>query len=107
MTIFEALAPMGCPVSHPPYYGKEPLYITYQSLGQLGQIYAEGQEAETCSSFALNLYFSKLDPAAIQTVKRLLQQAGYVATVDGEIYEAAASRTRIMMTAEREGEQYG
>ena len=107
MTIFEALAPMGCPVSHPPYYGKEPLYITYQSLGQLGQIYAEGQEAETCTSFAINLYFSKLDPTKIFAVKSLLQQAGYIVTVDGEIYESAEARTRIMMTAEREGEQYG
>ena len=47
MMIYEALADLGVPVCHPPYKGGEETYITYQLLGQSGQLYAEGGEAET------------------------------------------------------------
>ena len=44
MMIYEALADIGVPVCHPPYKGAEETYITYQLLGQSGQIYAEGRK---------------------------------------------------------------
>ena len=47
MMIYEALSSLGVPVCHPPYKGAEETYITYQLLGQSGQLYAEGGEAET------------------------------------------------------------
>ena len=47
MMIYEALSSLGVPVCHPPYKGAEETYITYQLLGQSGQFYAEGGEAET------------------------------------------------------------
>ena len=56
MMIYEALADLGVPVCHPPYKGGEETYITYQLLGQSGQIYAEGGEAETGVQYAVSIF---------------------------------------------------
>ena len=56
MMIYEALSSLSVPVCHPPYKGAEDTYITYQLLGQSGQIYAEGGEAETGVQFAVSIF---------------------------------------------------
>ena len=48
--IAEALADIGAPVSPVPYRGSEDAFVTYQCIGQTGQIYAEGVEAETVAA---------------------------------------------------------
>ena len=90
MMIYEALADLGVPVCHPPYKGAEETYITYQLLGQSGQIFAEG--------FAASL---------LQRAKAALEAAGYIVTVDMETYDKETGRTQIAIIAETEGAEYG
>lgn len=47
MSIEDALRPTGLPVSGLPYEGRADTYVTYQLIGQLSTIYAEGREAAT------------------------------------------------------------
>ena len=54
--IAEALADIGAPVSPVPYRGSEDAFVTYQCIGQTGQIYAEGVEAETGVAYAVDIF---------------------------------------------------
>ena len=107
MMIYEALADLGVPVCHPPYKGAETTYITYQLLGQSGQIYAEGQEAETGVMYAVSIFAEAFAGALLRRVKAALETAGYIATVEMETYDKETGRTQIALIAETEGGAYG
>ena len=104
MMIYEALSSLGVPVCHQPYKGGEETYITYQLLGQSGQLYAEGGEAETGVQYAVSEGFAA---GLLQRTKAALEAAGYIATVDMETYDKETGRTQIALIAETEGAAYG
>lgn len=106
--IFENLQALGVPVCHPPYLGAERKYVTYQFIGQDGILYAEGAEQETGVMYAVNVYAERKDVFALMLdVKVTLEAAGYIVTVDTEIYEETEKLHRIVLTAAREGAVYG
>ena len=107
MMIYEALADLGVPVCHPPYKGAEETYITYQLLGQSGQLYAEGGEAETGVQYAVSIFAGGFASRLLRSVKAALEAAGYIATVDMETYDKETGRTQIALIAETEGAEYG
>ena len=107
MMIYEALADLGVPVCHPPYKGGEETYITYQLLGQSGQIYAEGGEAETGVQYAVSIYAEGFAAGPLKREKTKQKAAGYIATVDMETYDKETGRTQIALIAETEGAAYG
>lgn len=107
MMIFEALADVGVPVCHPPYKGAEPTYITYQLLGQSGQLYAEGGEAETGVQYAVSIFAEGFVAELLRRVKAALEAAGYIAEVEMETYDKETGRTQIAIIAETEGAEYG
>lgn len=110
MMITDALAPLGLPVCHPPYSGGARKFVTYQSMGQTGTIYAEGEEAETASSFAVDLYTdggASENDALIKRIKALLREAGYICTVGPEIREKDTGLRHYPLTAETVEELYG
>lgn len=107
MTIYEALADIGVPVCHPPYKGAEETYITYQLLGQSGQLYAEGVEVETGVQYAISIFAGGFAGKLLQSVKAALESAGYIATVEMETYDKETGRTQIAVIAETEGAEYG
>lgn len=105
--IYEALEGLGLPVCHPPYKGAEQSYITYQLLGQSGQIYAEGREAETGAMYAVSIFAEGFDAEILNRAKAALEAAGYIATVDMETYDRETGRTQIALLAECVGAEYG
>lgn len=107
MMIYEALADLGIPVCHPPYKGAEETYITYQLLGQSGQLYAEGGEAETGVQYAVSIFAEGFAADLLKRTKAALEAAGYIATVDMENYDKETGRTQIAIIAECEGTEYG
>lgn len=107
MTIYEALKDLPVPVCHPPYKGAETTYITYQLLGQSGQLYAEGAEAETGVQYAVSIFAEGFAADLLQRTKAALEAAGYIATVDMETYDKETGRTQIALIAETEGAAYG
>ena len=107
MMIYEALADLGVPVCHPPYKGGEETYITYQLLGQSGQLYAEGGEAETGVQYAVSIFAEGFAADLLQRTRAALEAAGYIATVDMENYDKETGRTQIAIIAECEGTEYG
>ena len=74
LTIAEALAGIGLPCSPPPYKGRESAYITYSLLGQTGQIYAEGREAETGVMYAVEIFSPGYSAQLLRDVKAALEQ---------------------------------
>lgn len=107
MMIYEALVDIGVPVCHPPYKGAEETYITYQLLGQSGQIYAEGREAETGAAYAVSIFAEGFAADLLRRTKAALEIAGYIVTVDMESYDKDTGRTQIALIAEMEGAVYG
>ena len=107
MMIYETLADLGVPVCHPPYKGGGETYITYQLLGQSGQLYAEGGEAETGVQYAVSIFAEGFAVDLLQRTKVALEAAGYIATVDMETYDKETGRTQIAIIAETEGAEYG
>ena len=107
MMIYEALSSLGVPVCHPPYKGAEKTYITYQLLGQSGQIYAEGGEAETGVQYAVSIFAEGFAAELLKRVKAALETAGYITTIDMETYDKETGRTQIALIAEKEGAEYG
>lgn len=107
MTIYDALAGLGVPVCHPPYKGGEETYITYQMLGQSGQIYAEGREVETGVTYAVSIFAEGFTADLMKRAKTALESAGYIVTVDMESYDKETGRTQIALIAETEGAVYG
>ena len=107
MRIYEALDGIGVPVCHPPYKGAEETYITYQLLGQSGQLYAEGCEAETAVQYAVSIFAEGFAAGILTRVKAALEKAGYIVTVDMETYDKETGRTQIALIAETEGAVYG
>lgn len=105
--IYEALEGLGLPVCHPPYKGAEQSYITYQLLGQSGQIYAEGREAETGAMYAVSIFAEGFNAGILSRAKAALEAAGYIATVDMETYDRETGRTQIALLAECVGAEYG
>ena len=107
MMIYGALSSLGVPVGHPPYKGAEETYITYKLLGQSGQLYAEGGEAETGVQYAVSIFAGCLAAGLLKRVRAALEAAGYIATVDMETYDKETGRTQIAIIAECEGAEYG
>lgn len=107
MTIYEALDGIGVPVCHPPYKGAEETYVTYQLLGQSGQLYAEGREAETAVQYAVSIFAGGFAAQLVRSVKTALERAGYIVSVDMESYDKETGRTQIALVAETEGAVYG
>ena len=107
MMIYEALADLGFPVCHPPYKGGGETYVTYQLLGQSGQLYAEGGEAETGVQYAVSIFADRFDAGLLTRTKDALEAAGYIVTVDMETYDKETGRTQIALIAETEGAEYG
>lgn len=107
MMIYEALSSLGVPVCHPPYKGGEETYVTYQLLGQSGQLYAEGGEAETGVQYAVSIFSERFAAELLKRVKAKLEAAGYIATIDMETYDKETGRTQIALIAETEGAAYG
>lgn len=107
MKIYEALAGINVPVCHPPYRGASTTYITYQLLGQVGQLYAEGCEAETGVQYAVSLFAEGFVADLLAQVKAALEAGGYIVSVDMEMYDADTGRTQVALLAECEGAEYG
>lgn len=107
MTIAEALADIGIDVCHPPYRGKHDTYITYQLIGQDGQIYANGKEAETGVSYSVDLYGSFFNPTTLTNIKSALEAAGYSVVVEMEYYDSQKDKNQISMIATVVGAEYG
>lgn len=107
MTIYEALKDLPVPVCHPPHKGAETTYITYQLLGQSGQLYAEGGEAETAVQYAVSIFAEGFAAELLRSAKAALEAAGYIATVEMETYDKETGRTQIALIAETEGATYG
>ena len=107
MTIYNALAALKLPVTHPPYNGETNEYITYQLITQSTTLYAEGNEAETSVLYAVD-YYTKTVPfeAKLLEIKRLLQAAGWTCTVNAEDYEPDTGLYHIPMTATHIGGIY-
>lgn len=102
------LQALGISVCHPPYLGSERKYVTYQFIGQDGVLYAEGREQETGVMYAVNVYAERKEVFTLMLdVKSTLEAAGYIVTVDTEIYEETEKLHRIVLTAAREGAVYG
>ena len=98
---------MDVPVCHPPYQGNEDTYITYQLLGQTGQLCAEGAEQETGLNWAVSLWCRGSYAALLLSVRSLLSSAGYMTTVEGEYYDAEMRRSQVSVIATAVGEEYG
>ena len=107
MMIYEALSSLSVPVCHPPYKGAEETYITYQLLGQSGQIYAEGGDAESGVLFVVSMFADGFAAELLKRVKDALETAGYITTIDMETYDKETGRTQIALIAETEGAEYG
>ncbi len=107
MTIHEALLPLGLPVCHPPYKGGASKYICYQNLGQIGEIYAESREAATAMSWIVELISPAYDAEFIRQAKAALQDAGYIVTIDGSVYNNDKSCCQVTLLAEIEGDDLG
>lgn len=107
MKIYEALELVGVPVCHPPYKGDADTYITYQLLGQDSMLYAEGKEQETAVTYAVNIFAEKFTAGIIALTKLALETAGYIATVETEVYDGTAGKTQVSMIATKEGAEYG
>ena len=107
MEISKALEPMGIPVCHPPYSGSEDTFVTYQLMGQMGTVFAEGQEAETGVTFSVDLYTTGEYEQLVQEIKNLTAAAGYICVVDQEMYESDTKRRHIAMTATIPEKIYG
>lgn len=109
MEISKVLEPLGIPVCHPPYSGSEDTFVTYQLMGQMGTVFAEGQEAETGVAFSVDLYTtsgSMETQEILQTIKMLLNGAAYICTVDMETFEKDTKRRHYALTATREDAVY-
>ena len=107
MTIDKALKDIGCPVCHPPYTGKATTYITYQIVGQVGMVYAEGKEQETGVNYSVDIWSSSPFITLMLNVKTALETAGYIVTVDMEYYDSATKVHQVSLSATVEGEVYG
>ena len=107
MKIYNALAALKLPVTHPPYNGETNEYITYQLITQSTTLYAEGIEAETSVLYAVD-YYTKTVPfeAKLLEIKRLLQAGGWTCTVNAEDYEPDTGLYHIPMTATHIGGIY-
>lgn len=106
-TIPEALAGIGLPCSNPPYKGKASAYITYSLLGQAGQIYAEGREAETGVMYAVEVFSPGYSVETLCDIKAALEAAGYIVTVEMENYDHDTDRHQMSLTAIIVGAEYG
>lgn len=87
-SIADALSLLPCPVSRVPYRGDSASYVTYQLLGQQGQIYAEGKEAETAVRYAVSVFSPGGSDVLMLNTKAALEAAGYIVTIDMEDYDA-------------------
>ena len=97
MMIYEALSSLGVPVCHPPYKGAEETYITYQLLGQSGQLYAEGGEAETGVQYAVSIFAEGFAAGLLKRAKAALEAAGDAVHLVGVV--AAEERPRAVAGA--------
>lgn len=107
MTIDIALANIGCPVCHPPYTGKADTYITYQIVGQVGMVYAEGKEKETGVNYSVDIWTSASFVTLMLATKAALELAGYIVTVEMEYYDKESKRRQISLSATTAGAVYG
>lgn len=89
------------------YDGKAPSYVVYTLLGQVGEIYAEGAEAATGVSFAVDCYSPGRSTALMLAVKAALEAAGWIVTVEMEHYDHDVDRFQSSLTASIEGALYG
>lgn len=89
------------------YDGRSPSYVVWQLLGQLGTIYAEGREAATGVSYAVDCYSPGRSTALLLAVKAALEAGGYIVTVEMEHYDHATDRFQASLTAQIEGAVYG
>ena len=103
MSIEDALRPTGLPVSGLPYEGRADTYVTYQLIGQLSTIYAEGREAATAVQHSVDLWTGVSYQNDLRRIKAALEAAGYIVQVETEDYAADIGRTPVMMTATLEG----
>lgn len=107
MKIYEALADLNVPVCHVPYKGDAGTYITYQLLGQNGQIYAEGTEGATAVIYMVDVFEEVFSGTLVESVKEALEQAGYIAIIEMEDYDERTDSNHVSIYAEIEGAQYG
>lgn len=108
MEISKVLEPLGIPVTHPPYSGSAETFVTYQLVGQVGVLYAEGQEKETGVMYSVDFYTEKTPfTSDILEIKRLLSAAGWNSTINAEIYEKETGKHHIAMSATHAGAIYG
>lgn len=107
MKIYEALELVGVPVCHSPYVGDAHTYITYQLLGQDSVLYAEGKEQETAVTYAVNIFAEKFTAGIVALTKFALETAGYIATVETEVYDGAKGTAQVSIIATKEGAEYG
>ena len=84
MSIEDALRPTGLPVSGLPYEGRADTYVTYQLIGQLSTIYAEGREAATAVQHSVDLWTGVSYQNDLRRIKAALEAAGYIVQVETE-----------------------
>ena len=89
------------------YDGQAPSYVVCTLLGQLGEIYADGQEAATGVSYAVDCYSPGRSSALMLAVKAALEAAGWIVTVDMEHYDHDTDRFQSSLVAQIEGAEYG
>ena len=107
MTIAEILKD-GYTVCHPPYMGDQRTYITYQCMGQIGTLYAEGTEKETGVMYAVDYYTdTPRFEIAIEDIKTRFAAEGWNCAVEAEIYVADTGLFHFAMTAVGVGGIYG
>lgn len=109
MSISEALKNIGMPEGPPPYRGNAVRYVTWQLIGQVGTLYAEGAEAETGVSYSVDVYAETRAGCvtAMLTVKAALAAAGWLAQAETEYWEKDIDRYHIVLTAQAVGAEYG
>ena len=98
---------MSIPVAAVRYAGRAASYVVYTLLGQVGALYAEGAEAATGVSFALDCYSPGQSTALMLAVKTALEAAGWLVTVEMENYDHDTDRFQSSLTAVIEGALYG
>ncbi len=105
--IAEALADIGAPVSPVPYRGTEDAFVVYQCIGQTGQIYAEGVEAETGVAYAVDIFTGGSYVPLMKKVKAALEAAGWNSTLDAVQYSDDKRQSQASLTAIAAGALYG
>lgn len=83
----KVLAPLGIPVTHPPYTGAGTQYVLYTLIHNGYSNWASGQAIEEETVFSVDLFTRDNYKELAESIKSLLRSAGYVVSEGPETYE--------------------